>query len=40
MSPDTRIHARFRIDYPGFSLDVDLDLPGRGVTSSDTDSSA
>ncbi len=32
MSPDTRIHARFRLDYPGFSLDVDLDLPGRGVT--------
>jgi molybdate transport system ATP-binding protein len=26
------IHARFKLDYPGFSLDVDLDLPGRGVT--------
>lgn len=26
------IHARFRIDRPGFSLDVDLQLPGRGVT--------
>jgi molybdate transport system ATP-binding protein len=26
------IDARFRIDYPGFALDVDLDLPGRGVT--------
>ena len=26
------IRACFRIDYPGFSLDVDLDLPGRGVT--------
>lgn len=26
------IEARFRIDYPGFVLDVDLALPGRGVT--------
>lgn len=26
------IAARFRIDWPGFSLDVDLALPGRGVT--------
>ncbi|MBI5091895.1 MAG: molybdenum ABC transporter ATP-binding protein [Candidatus Hydrogenedentes bacterium] len=26
------IHARFKVNYPGFSLDVDLDLPGRGVT--------
>jgi molybdate transport system ATP-binding protein len=26
------INARFKLDYPGFSLDVDLDLPGRGVT--------
>jgi molybdate transport system ATP-binding protein len=26
------IHARFAIAYPGFSLDVDLQLPGRGVT--------
>jgi molybdate transport system ATP-binding protein len=32
MSGDVGIHARFRLDYPGFSLDVDLDLPGRGVT--------
>jgi len=24
--------ARFKLDRPGFSLDVDLDLPGRGVT--------
>ena len=24
--------ARFRRDLPGFSLDVDLTLPGRGVT--------
>lgn len=26
------IQARFRLGWPGFSLDVDLDLPGRGVT--------
>ncbi|MDQ5897130.1 MAG: molybdate transport system ATP-binding protein [Pseudomonadota bacterium] len=26
------IEARFRVDWPGFSLDVDLTLPGRGVT--------
>jgi molybdate transport system ATP-binding protein len=26
------IQARFRVDWPGFSLDVDLALPGRGVT--------
>jgi len=26
------IQAQFRLDYPGFALDVDLDLPGRGVT--------
>lgn len=26
------IRARFKLDYPGFSLDVDLDLPGTGVT--------
>ena len=32
MSPDTGIRARFKLDYSGFSLDVDLDLPGRGVT--------
>ena len=34
MSSDTSmgIRARFRHDWPGFSLDVDLDLPGRGVT--------
>jgi molybdate transport system ATP-binding protein len=30
MSPD--IHARFRIDRGDFSLDIDLVLPGRGVT--------
>ena len=26
------IQARFRLDWPGFELDVDLDLPARGVT--------
>jgi molybdate transport system ATP-binding protein len=26
------IHASFHIDYPGFVFNVDLDLPGRGVT--------
>ncbi|HYG43934.1 MAG TPA: molybdenum ABC transporter ATP-binding protein [Bordetella sp.] len=26
------IHARFRVDYPDFSLDLDLQLPGHGVT--------
>lgn len=26
------IHARFNIDWPGFRLNVDLSLPGRGVT--------
>ena len=26
------LRARFRLDYPGFCLDVDLDLPARGVT--------
>ncbi len=26
------IAARFRVDYAGFALDVDLDLPGSGVT--------
>ncbi|QSR84933.1 molybdenum ABC transporter ATP-binding protein [Methylacidimicrobium sp. B4] len=26
------IDARFRLDWPSFSLDVDLTLPGRGVT--------
>jgi molybdate transport system ATP-binding protein len=26
------LHARFILDRPGFSLDVDLDLPMRGVT--------
>ena len=27
-----RIQARFHLDYPEFTLDVDLELPGRGVT--------
>ena len=26
------IEARFRLDWPGFALDVELCLPGRGVT--------
>lgn len=26
------IAARLRVDYPGFALDVDLDLPRRGIT--------
>ena len=26
------IQARFKLDWPGFTLDVDLNLPGRGVT--------
>lgn len=26
------IRARFHIERPGFTLDVDLDLPGRGIT--------
>lgn len=26
------IEARFKLDWPGFALDVDLKLPGRGVT--------
>lgn len=26
------IDARFRVDWPGFTLDVDLALPGRGVS--------
>jgi len=28
----SNIHARFRISHPGFTLDVDLQLPGRGVS--------
>ena len=26
------VQARLRVEYPDFSLDVDLALPGRGVT--------
>lgn len=26
------IRARFRLDWPGFALDIDLELPARGVT--------
>jgi molybdate transport system ATP-binding protein len=29
---DDNIQARFKLDWPGFTLDVDLKLPGRGVT--------
>jgi len=32
MSPSDGIRARFKMNYPGFALDVDLDLPGHGVT--------
>ncbi len=28
----TGVEARFRVDFPDFRLDVDLTLPGRGVT--------
>ncbi len=26
------IHTRLKLNYSGFALDVDLQLPGRGVT--------
>ncbi|RFO97183.1 molybdenum ABC transporter ATP-binding protein [Rhodoferax lacus] len=26
------LHAQFKLDYPGFSLDVDLQLPAKGIT--------
>ncbi|KAB2922638.1 MAG: molybdenum ABC transporter ATP-binding protein [Dechloromonas sp.] len=32
MSRDDCIEVRFKLDWPGFTLDVDLRLPGRGVT--------
>jgi molybdate transport system ATP-binding protein len=32
MSAQNAIHARFKLDRADFSLDVDLDLPNRGVT--------
>jgi molybdate transport system ATP-binding protein len=28
----TSIHTRFKLDYPDFALDIDIDLPGRGIT--------
>ncbi|NMG77135.1 molybdenum ABC transporter ATP-binding protein [Aromatoleum diolicum] len=28
----TAIHARFRVAWPGFALDADVQLPGRGVS--------
>ncbi|TBU96891.1 molybdenum ABC transporter ATP-binding protein [Stutzerimonas kirkiae] len=31
-NPEKSIHARLRLDYPGFELDVELNLPGHGVT--------
>ncbi|NWG87788.1 MAG: molybdenum ABC transporter ATP-binding protein [Hydrogenophilaceae bacterium] len=32
MSQPEGIRARFQLDYAGFALDVDLALPGRGIT--------
>ncbi|HCB15222.1 MAG TPA: molybdenum ABC transporter ATP-binding protein [Gammaproteobacteria bacterium] len=32
MTPDEAIHARFQVIWPGFTLEIDLKLPGRGVT--------
>jgi molybdate transport system ATP-binding protein len=32
MTSDEVIHARFQVIWPGFTLDIDLELPGRGVT--------
>ncbi len=32
-TPLHSIKARFQVDWPGFELDVDLTLPGRGITS-------
>ena len=32
MMASEAIQARFQVIWPGFTLDVDLDLPGRGVT--------
>lgn len=32
VSDDDRLRAQYRLDRPGFTLDVDLDLPARGVT--------
>jgi molybdate transport system ATP-binding protein len=27
-----KLHVRFKVDYSGFSLDIDLTLPGKGIT--------
>lgn len=32
MNAISGIQAQFRVDWPGFSLDVDLDVPYRGIT--------
>jgi molybdate transport system ATP-binding protein len=32
MTADAAIHAQFRLSWPGFTLDIDLNLPGHGVT--------
>ena len=32
MTPDPAIRARFEVIWPGFTLKVDLELPGRGVS--------
>lgn len=32
MSGDSMIQARFQLRRPGFTLDVDLNLPGQGIT--------
>lgn len=32
MATDDSIHAKFRLDRSGFSLDVDLAIPSSGVT--------
>ena len=32
ITPESAIQARFQVVWPGFTLDVDLELPSRGVT--------
>jgi len=32
VSAPSEIHARFKVEHPGFALDVELNLPGRGVS--------
>lgn len=32
MNHETMIHARFLLNRPGFNLDVDLQLPGQGIS--------